>query len=39
VNFAANKNKIVELFDPAVVKGATPDSRYGLSSSGGYTRI
>lgn len=36
LNFSHNRNKIVELFDPKVVKNADVNSRYGLGSSGGY---
>lgn len=39
VNFSRNKNRIVELFDPAVVKGANAASIYKLKSSGEYTAL
>ncbi|NII29769.1 SusC/RagA family TonB-linked outer membrane protein [Pseudoflavitalea sp. X16] len=38
VNFSHNKNKIVELFDPAIVS-VNKDTRYTLGSSGGYTML
>lgn len=39
VNLSHNKNKIVELFDPAVVKGVDENSRYTMGASGGYTML
>ena len=39
LNFSLNRNKIEALFDPAVVKNASADSRYGLGASGGYTSL
>lgn len=38
-NFSRNRNKIVELFDPSVVKGASAASIYKLTSSGEYTAM
>lgn len=39
LNFSHNKNKIVELFDPKVVKNADVNSRYQLGGSGGYAYL
>ncbi len=39
LNFSHNQNKIITLFDPAVVKDASIASRYALGSSGGYTML
>ena len=39
LNFSHNKNKIVELFDPKVVKNADANSRYQLGGSGGYSYL
>jgi TonB-linked SusC/RagA family outer membrane protein len=39
VNLSHNKNTIVELFDPAVVKGVDANTRYTLGASGGYTML
>lgn len=39
LNFSHNKNKIVELFDPAVVKNASENSRYILGKSSNYTQL
>ncbi len=38
-NFARNRNKIVSLFDPAIVKNASDASRYQIDGSGGYTQL
>lgn len=37
LNYSHNRNKIVELFDPNVVKGASAESRYGVG--GGFTQL
>ena len=39
VNLSHNKNKIVELFDPAIVKGVDENTRYTLGKSGNYTML
>ena len=39
LNFSHNKNTIVTLFDPNVVKGVSSSSIYGLDQSGGYSYL
>lgn len=39
LNFSRNQNKIVQLFDPAVVPGAAKDAKYVLGQSGSYTAL
>lgn len=39
LNMSHNKNRIVELFDPAIVKNVDKTTRYTLGASGGYTML
>lgn len=39
LNFARNTNKIVELFDPNIVRNVNPSTTYGLTGGAGYSKL